>query len=60
MSVREWDPKGEYAEVVKAVESAGGKAKVFRTEEGSRVEYWVVAVDGEGRVVGLRARAVES
>lgn len=63
LTVEEFDPKGMYKEVFEAVERAGdGKARVFRVEEGgARVQYWVVGLDkGKGRVVGLRARGVES
>ena len=63
LTTKEFDPKGQYGDVVKAVEKAGnGKVKVFRIEEGrSRVQYWVLGWDkSEGKVVGLRARAVES
>ena len=52
-----------YKDVIEAVEKAGdGKARVFRVEEGgSRVQYWVVGLDAKGgKVVGLRAKAVES
>ena len=62
MEIKEWDTRGEYKTVVTAVESVGTNAKVFRTQrERTRVEYWVLAVDkAKGRVVGLRAEAVES
>jgi len=60
---KEFDPQGQYKDVVDAVKKAGdGKVRVFRVElEGSRAEYYVVSVDkGEGRVVGLKALSVES
>ena len=63
LSQKEFDPEGRYKEVVEAVEKAGdGKARVFRVEMGrARAEYWVVGFDkGKGRVVGLRAKSVES
>lgn len=63
LTAKEFDPKGMYKQVFEAVEKAGdGKARVFRVEEGgARVQVWVVGLDkGEGRVVGLRARGVES
>lgn len=64
IAVKEWNVKDVYAEVVSAVESAGGEkgqVKVFRVEHGgTRCEYYVVVVDGEGNVVGFRARAIES
>ena len=62
MSVQEWDPRGKYAEVVRAVEGVveGGQVKVYRVEKGrTRVEYYVLGVKG-GRLVGVLARAVES
>ena len=62
MSVKEFDPKGQYKSVISAVEEVGGgnKVQVFRLEmSGARVEYWVVVV-GDGRVLGVRAKAVES
>lgn len=44
------------------VDQAGVDVKVYRVEVGrSRVEYWVLALDVvEGRIVGLRAKAVET
>ena len=62
MSVQEWDPRGEYGEVVRAVEGVveGGKVTVYRVEKGrTRVEYYVVGVKG-GKMVGVVAKAVES
>ena len=63
MSAKEFDLKGQYKEVLQAVEKAGdGKARIFRVETGkARVEYYVVGFDKEaGKVVGLKARSVES
>ncbi|KAL4943485.1 hypothetical protein BDV06DRAFT_210983 [Aspergillus oleicola] len=71
LSPSSFDPKNQYASVLKAVRAAavqgsGGDegsvdVKVYRVETGSsRVEYWVVALDGEGLLVGLRAKAIES
>ena len=46
---------------MKEVEKVGTDPKVFWTEDGTRVEYWVLAVDREGgRVVGLRVWSIES
>lgn len=59
----EFDPKGQYKEVLTAVETAGdGKARIFRVHHGTtRAEYYVVGLDHKGkRVVGLKAQAVES
>jgi predicted aspartyl protease len=55
--------EAEYKAVVDAVKQAGkGEVKVFKVEiDGTRAEYYVVAVDGEeGRLVGLKALSVES
>lgn len=61
LSVKEWDPKGQYKKVVDAVKKeAEGEVRVFKVEvEGARVEYYVVGVAG-GKVVGLKALSVES
>ncbi|MCJ1403406.1 hypothetical protein MMC11_006629 [Xylographa trunciseda] len=63
LSTQEFDPKGEYKDVMRAVEKAGdGKVRVFRVEVGStRVWYYVVGWEKDaGKVVGVRAKAVES
>ncbi|KAL2046800.1 hypothetical protein N7G274_000818 [Stereocaulon virgatum] len=63
VNTKEFDPKGDYKEVLQAVEKAGdGKTRIYRLETGkSRAEYYVVGLDGKGgRVVGLKAKAVES
>ncbi len=69
MSVEEFDPRGEYGEVIEAVRKAGGdgsgkeEVKCFRLEgeRKSRVFYYVVGLDGKvGRLVGVRAVSVES
>lgn len=52
-----------YTAVVEAVKKAGnGKVGFFRVEHsGTRAEYYIVSVDEkEGRLVGLKALAVES
>lgn len=71
MTVAEFDPKGEYADVIRRVGDAGseartgrqgndeGKVKVFRVVRGTRVEYYVITV-GDRALVGVVARAVES
>ena len=62
LSVGEWDPRGEYGDVVERVKEAveGGEVKVFRVGRAkTRAEYFVVGFGG-GRVVGVRAEAVES
>lgn len=69
LSTSSFDPKNQYSAVLKAVrEAASGTdrsdvdVKVYQLETGStRVEYWVLALDGKGgRLVGMKARAVES
>ncbi|KAF2648551.1 hypothetical protein K491DRAFT_612572 [Lophiostoma macrostomum CBS 122681] len=63
VSEKEFDPRGQYTKVVDAVKKAGdGKVSIFSVDvSGTRKEYYVVSVDKEeGRVVGLKALAVES
>ncbi|KAI9708593.1 MAG: hypothetical protein M1820_003811 [Bogoriella megaspora] len=63
VGTKDFDPRGQYKNVLDAVGKAGdGDVKVFRVEHGStRAEYYVVSLDGKGgRVVGLKAKAVES
>lgn len=63
MTAREFDPQGEYEKVMEAVEQSGdGKTRIYRVEHDStRIEYYVVGFDkAGGRVVGLKAKAVES
>ncbi|EKD17050.1 hypothetical protein MBM_04627 [Drepanopeziza brunnea f. sp. 'multigermtubi' MB_m1] len=62
MDIGEWDPQGQYKDVVDATrESAnGGDVRVYMiARDGPRVEYWVVGVEG-GRLVGVKALAIES
>ncbi|KAL9579833.1 MAG: hypothetical protein Q9212_004867 [Teloschistes hypoglaucus] len=63
ISTKEFDPQGQYQDVLQAVEEAGdGKSRVFRAIHGkTRIEYYVVGLDKEHeRVVGVKALAVES
>ncbi|KAI4717704.1 hypothetical protein E4T48_06100 [Aureobasidium sp. EXF-10727] len=64
ISVKDWNVKNHYAEVVEAVKKAGSDkadVQVFRVAHGStRCEYYVVAINDEGVVVGVKAKAVES
>lgn len=63
MTTKEFDPRGEYKEVIAAVEQSGdGKTGIYRVEhDKTRLEYYIVGFDKEGgRVVGLKAKAVES
>ncbi|KAI9643984.1 hypothetical protein NHQ30_007336 [Ciborinia camelliae] len=62
MDIGEWDPHGQYKDIVKAVRDAskGSDVRVYRVPgEGSRVEYWVLGAEG-GRLVGAKALGVES
>lgn len=64
MTVGEWDPRGEYGEIVGRVREAagrGGEVVVFRVGKGGvRCEYWVLG-EGAGDVVcGFMVGAVES
>ncbi|GLI75644.1 hypothetical protein PoHVEF18_003906 [Penicillium ochrochloron] len=73
LSPSSFDPKNQYASVLRAVRSAavekdsdadqsGVEVKVYRVElTSTKLEYWVLALDVAGsRVVGLRAKAFES
>ncbi|KAL4867672.1 hypothetical protein BDV12DRAFT_197952 [Aspergillus spectabilis] len=72
LSTSSFDPKNQYASVLKAVRAAAiqgsdgdesaVEVKVYRVEVGtSRVEYYVTALNAEeGLLVGLRAKAIES
>ena len=66
LSVKDFDPNGEYAGVLeKVAKAAGNKGEVrcFRVDAGrsTKVLYYVVALDTEGgRLVGVRAMSVES
>lgn len=61
LSTKDFDPKGQYKSVTSAVEKeVDGKVHVFRIETGgARAEYWIVGVQ-KSKVVGVRAKAVES
>lgn len=73
LSPSSFDPKNQYATVLRAVRSAavekasdadqsGVEVKVYRVElTSTKLEYWVLALDVPGsRVVGLRAKSFES
>lgn len=63
LSSKDFDPQGQYKDVLEAVEKAGdGKTRIYRVETGkARAEYYVVGFDEKGeRVVGLKAKSVES
>ncbi|PMD45172.1 hypothetical protein L207DRAFT_481369 [Hyaloscypha variabilis F] len=62
MDIGEWDTQGQYKEIVDATRDAtkGSDVRVYRIgREGSRVEYWVVGVEG-GKLIGAKALAIES
>lgn len=62
LDVAEWDPQGQYKEIVDAVREAskGGDVRVYKvSSSGARVEYWVVTVY-EGKLLGVKALSVES
>jgi hypothetical protein len=64
LDAEEWDPRGDYAYVIRAVQEAAeaNEVKVYQIHHGrTRAEYYVVSLDSEGsRIVGLKAKAVES
>lgn len=62
--MKHFDPKGKYKDVIDAVSKCSDGThvvKVFRVEHGgTRLEYYLVTIDKEGNVVGVKAKAVES
>lgn len=73
LSASSFDPKNQYESALHAVRAAAVEGdsdadqsavdiKVYRVELSStKVEYWVLALEpAEGRLVGLRAKSVES
>ncbi|KAL8947799.1 MAG: hypothetical protein Q9222_005956 [Ikaeria aurantiellina] len=63
MSTKEFDPHGQYKDVLQTVEKAGdGKSRIFRVGHGkTRAEYYIVGLDKDtSKVVGMKAKAVES
>jgi hypothetical protein len=66
LSVKDFDPRGEYDDLVKTVEGLveHRKVKVYRVGRGkTRAEYFVVGLAGGkegGRILGVRAEAVET
>ena len=58
----DWDTRGQYRDVIDAVRQAsrGNDVRVYKVvRDRTRVEYWVVTSE-EGKVVGVKALAVES
>lgn len=70
LSPSSFDPRNQYSNVFRAVRDAvthdqtgaDVEVRVYRVEiSHSEVEYWVLGLDeGEGRIVGMRARGVET
>ena len=63
MQAKTFDPQGQYKDVLEVVEQVGdGKVRIFQVQHGqSRVEYYIVGLDGKGgKVVGLKAIAIET
>ncbi|KAH0544813.1 hypothetical protein FGG08_001042 [Glutinoglossum americanum] len=60
----DWDPRGDYVYIIRAVREAAGvcEVKVYKIHyDRTRAEYYVVSLDSDGsRIVGLKAKAVES
>ncbi len=60
---KEFDPRGQYSKVIKAVKDAGnGRVILFKLEhDRTRSEYLVVSVDeGDTRLVGMKVLVIES
>jgi hypothetical protein len=63
ISEKDFDPRGEYKEVVEAVKKAGdGKVGFYRAElDSTRTEYIIVSVSAEQKLLlGFKVLAVES
>ena len=63
LGLDEFDPQGQYKEILEAVNSVGdGKLKVYRVQHGrSRAEYYIVRFEKNGRrIIGFKAKAVET
>lgn len=63
LTLDDFDPKGQYKEVVDAVKAAGNdEVKVYRLEVSStRSVYFIVTLaEGGAKLVGLKAESVES
>lgn len=65
VSRTDFDPRGQYAEVIALVEKAAGgrdSVTIFRVDgDGARAEYWVVGLEKGGeKLVGLKATSIES
>ncbi|CAG8918239.1 unnamed protein product [Penicillium salamii] len=64
LSPSSFDPRNQYTAALDAVREAadGSELKIYRVElTSTKIEYWVLGLHkAESRVVGLRAKAVES
>ncbi|CAG7937592.1 unnamed protein product [Penicillium salamii] len=64
LSPSSFDPRNQYTAALDAVREAadGSEVKIYRVElTSTKIEYWVLGLHkAESRVVGLRAKAVES
>lgn len=66
MDPLDWDPNGQYGEIVGAVMEAGegNDVRVYRVaRDRVKAEYWVITTLGKGKeakLVGAKALAVES
>lgn len=63
LALKDFDPRGQYKEVVEAVNSIGdGDLNIYRVEHGkTRAEYYIIRFDKKGeRVIGFKAKAVET
>lgn len=62
MDIGEWDPQGEYKDVVEAVREAGkgSDVRVYKiARDSTRFEYWVITL-ADGKLVGVKVLAIES
>jgi hypothetical protein len=60
---KDFDPRGQYKNVVDAVKSAGNsKVEFYKAElDSTRTQYIIISIDEKhGRIVGLKALSVES
>lgn len=62
MDPSDWDTRGQYAKLLDAVREAGkgNDVRVYKiVRDKTRVEYYLVT-NAEGKIVGVKALAVES
>ncbi|KAG8531070.1 uncharacterized protein KY384_004427 [Bacidia gigantensis] len=60
-ATKQFDPRGQYGEVLEAVEQASeSDVVVFRVQhQGTRAEYYLVGL-AKGKIVGFKVLAIES